>query len=68
MHDEADARALLESLVGEEILTVTGRPNRVLGFSRAGDTVIVATRQSPAGTAVPIGMVQSGLDQLREAG
>jgi hypothetical protein len=63
---DANARSLLRSLTGQEISTVTGRPNRVLRLD--GDDVIVATERSPAGTVVPIQMVQSGLDRLREAG
>ena len=63
---DGDARSVLRSLTGQEILTVTGRPNRILQLD--GDDVIVATERSPAGTAVPIQMVQSGLDRLQEAG
>jgi hypothetical protein len=63
---DANARSLLGSLTGQEISTVTGRSNRVLRLDR--DDVIVATQRSPAGTAVPIQMVQSGLDRLQEAG
>ena len=64
MSDEMDARTLLESLVGEEIITVTGRPDRVLSLDN--DSVIVATGRSPDGQPVPIGWVQAGLDRLRE--
>ena len=66
MQADGNARSLLRSLTGQEISTVTGRPNRVLRLD--GDDVIVVTERSPAGTAVPIQMVQSGLDQLEEAG
>ena len=66
MQADAYARSLLQSLTGQEISTVTGRPNRVLRVD--GDDVIVATERSPAGTAVPIQMVQLGLDRLRESG
>ena len=61
-----DARALLESLTGRQIWTVTGQPNTVVGV--AGDDVLVATGRSPAGQPVPVGSVQSGLDRLLEAG
>jgi hypothetical protein len=61
-----DARALLESLAGRQILTVTGRPNTVVGV--AGDDVLVATGRSPAGQPVPAEWVQRGLDRLLEAG
>jgi hypothetical protein len=60
------ARALLESLVGQPISTVTGRPNTVLRVE--GDNVVVATNRSPTGQPVPIEWVQSGLDQLLETG
>lgn len=64
MRNEIDARTLLESLAGEEITTVTGRPNRVLSLD--GDSVIVATDRSPDGQPVPIGWVQSGPDRQLE--
>jgi hypothetical protein len=60
------ARSLLESLVGQPISTVTGRPNTVLRVE--GDSVVVATSRSPAGQPVPIEWVQSGLEQLLETG
>jgi hypothetical protein len=60
------ARPLLESLVGQPISTVTGRPNTVLRVE--GDNVIVATDRSPTGQPVPIEWVQSGLEQLLETG
>ena len=63
---DANARSLLRSLTGQEVSTVTGRLNRVLRLD--GGDVIVATKRSPAGTAVPIQIVQSGLDRLQEAG
>jgi hypothetical protein len=63
---DANARSLLRSLTGQEVSTVTGRSNGVLRLD--GDDVIVATERSPAGTAMPIQMVQSGLDRLQEAG
>ena len=66
MQADVNARFLLQSLTGQEISTVTGRSNRVLRLE--GDVVIVATERSSAGTAVPIQMVQSGLDRLLEAG
>ncbi len=57
-----DARAHLESLVGQEIRTLTGRPNRILGFR--GTDVIVATTRSPHGQPVPIAWVQDAVDML----
>lgn len=61
-----DARALLESLAGQQILTITGQPNTVLAI--AGQHVLVATDRSPAGQPVSIESVQSGLDRLQETG
>jgi hypothetical protein len=60
------ARTLLESLVGQPISTVTGRPNTVLRVE--DDSVVVATSRSPTGQPVPIEWVQSGLEQLLETG
>jgi hypothetical protein len=59
-------KSLLESLVGQPISTVTGRPNTVLRVE--DDSVIVATIRSPTGQPVPIEWVQSGLNQLLETG
>jgi hypothetical protein len=66
MPADTDARALLESLVGQQIRTITGRPNSVLGIE--GDSVIVATGRSPAGQGVPIEWVQNGIQRLLEEG
>jgi hypothetical protein len=63
---DVNACSLLGSLAGQKISTVTGRPNWILRLD--GDDVIVATERSPTGTAVPIQMVQSGLDRLHQAG
>jgi hypothetical protein len=57
-----NARDYLQALVGSEIRTVTGKPNRIIGIE--GDDVIVATSRSPAGQAVPIRWVQSAMDML----
>ena len=57
------AEELLRSLIGEEIGTVTGRPNMVLAVD--GDTALVRTDESPAGRSVGIGEVQRGLDKFR---
>jgi hypothetical protein len=66
MPAEMDARALAESLIGQQIPTVTGRVNTILGI--AGDDVLVATGRSPEGQPVPVAWVQSGLDRLLDAG
>jgi hypothetical protein len=59
---ELDARTLLESLVGQQMTTVTGRPNTVLGVTDSD--VIVGTSRSPEGERVPIDSVQSALERL----
>jgi hypothetical protein len=56
MPADPEARALLKSLVGQQIQTITGRPNSVLGIQ--GDNVIVGTGRSPTGQPVPIKWVQ----------
>ena len=66
MTTEPDARSLLESLVGQQITTLTGRPNTVLNLADAD--VLVSTDRSPDGTPVPIADVQSAIDNLLEAG
>jgi len=66
MPAEMDARALAESLTGQQIQTVTGRVNTVLGI--AGDDILVATGRSPDGQPVPVAWVQGGLDRLLETG
>src|SRR5689334_11229831 len=62
----ADARELLRSLVGQQITTVTGRPNTILGLN--GDTVTVATGRSPAGQPVPIAWVEDAVRRLLDEG
>ena len=64
--DTSDVRALLSELVGVELLTLSGRPNRILGLE--GMDVIVATGRSPAGTPVPLAWVKHALDELRATG
>jgi hypothetical protein len=66
MTSDSDARSLLESLVGQQIRTLTGRPNTVLNLADAD--VLVSTDRSPDGTPIPIADVQSALDQLLDAG
>ena len=63
---DLDARSLLEPLVGQQISTVSGRPNAVIGLTDVD--VVVGTDRSPDGELVPIEAVQSGLDRLLEAG
>ena len=64
MPAKPDARALLGSLIGTPISTVTGRVNTVMRLE--GDNAIVATSRSPGGQPVPISWVQSGLERLLE--
>jgi len=57
-----DARSLLQHLVGQTILTLTGRPNTIL---RVGDkSVTVATSRSPLGQPVLIVEIQEAIDRL----
>lgn len=64
--DVADARALLTSLQGRVLRTVTDRENRVLGVH--GDQVLAWTTRSPAGQPVPIVLVQQAIDRLVSEG
>jgi hypothetical protein len=62
-----DARAHVESLVGQTVYTLTGsRPNHILEIR--GEDVMVATRKSPAGRPVPMSMIQDGVDALVDRG
>jgi hypothetical protein len=60
------AAEVLQSLIGEEIPTVTGTPNTVLAIQ--GRTVLVGTGRSPQGQPVEISEVQQGMDKLRANG
>jgi len=66
MATDLNARSLLESLVGQQIATLTGRPNTVLGLTDTN--VTVGTERSPHGEPVPIDAVQVGIDLLLETG
>lgn len=57
-----DARQHLSLLVGKEIPTMTGKPNRVLEVR--GANVVVGTTKSPEGQPVPIEWVQAAIDRL----
>lgn len=61
-----NAREHLEALVGSEMQTVSGRPNRILRLE--GDNVLVATSKSPAGRLIPIKWVQAAMDTLESTG
>lgn len=60
------AHDLLVGLIGREIQTMTGRPNKILKLDR--DRVLVATSRSPAGQWVLVAEVQDALEQLLRAG
>jgi len=63
---EAEAADLLRDLVGVQLTTVAGRPNRILQVG--ADTVLVATGRSPNGRAVPVGDVARALEVLDREG
>ncbi len=60
MAAEVDARTLLESLMGQQITTVTGQPNAVL--SVADSEVVVGTSRSPGGGASRSSGCKAGLN------
>ena len=53
-------------LDGQEIRTITGRPNTILALEATD--VIVATTKSPGGQPVPIEWVQRAIDLLARDG
>lgn len=60
---ESDARALIEALTGQDVLTVAqGVPNRILGVD--GDDAIVGTDRTPTGQRVELTEIQAALDRL----
>ena len=66
MAERIDAREHLRGLVGKELRTLRGRPNRILEVR--GDDVIVATQRSPRGQQVQMNWVQDAVDSLVERG
>ena len=64
MTEAPRAREILQSLIGQEIHTVTGKPNHVVRLEH--EAVIVATRRSPEGTPVPLIWVQEAIDRLHK--
>jgi hypothetical protein len=60
------ARALLLSLAGRSLHTLTGDENRILRVD--SDNVVVWTARSPSGQPVPIAWVQDALDRLARSG
>jgi hypothetical protein len=62
-----ETRSYVERLVGSELRTVTGRPNRILRVE--GANLVVETRRSRgSGSRVPIDLVDSALRALRTDG
>jgi hypothetical protein len=61
-----NAHAHLTELVGQELRTVSGRSNRILGID--GGDVIVATTRSPHGARVRIAWAQEAMDQFERDG
>jgi 5-methylcytosine-specific restriction enzyme A len=57
-----DAHEYLQSLVGQTITTLRGRPNIVLAVN--DDDVYVGTGRSPGGQAVSIADIQSTIDRV----
>ncbi len=61
-----DARQLLGRLQGQELRTLTGKPNRILRLD--GKHVVVATGRSPEGKKTPIAEIQQAIDALSRSG
>ena len=59
-----DAHILLRSLVGETLLTITGRPNTVLDVNAS--QAVVGTGRSPDGKPVEVAWLQDVLDRIGE--
>jgi hypothetical protein len=57
---------VLAELVGREVTTISGRPNKVLSVE--GEMVMVATTRSLEGARVPIVDVQMAIDRLFAVG
>lgn len=50
-----------------QLRTLTGAPNRIVGFDR-GRVFVATDRSGPEGRAVPISWIQDALDKLEAAG
>jgi hypothetical protein len=61
-----DSVQFLRTLVGKEIRTARGRPNRVLRID--GDKIVVATTPSPEGRPVPLKWATDAIENLRQNG
>jgi hypothetical protein len=53
-------------LIGAELRTLSGKPNRVIAVT--GDAVTVGTSKSPNGRSVPIAWIQHAMDKLERDG
>ncbi len=60
------ARLLVDSLIGTDLQTPSGRRNTILRVE--GDAIVVATSKSPKGKLVPLQTVQAALDSLQATG
>lgn len=60
------AEVLLRSLIGQELRTISGRPNTILKVE--GGNALVATNRSTEGQSVPVADVQRALDLLADKG
>jgi hypothetical protein len=61
-----DATALMRSLQGRTLDTISGRKNRILRVH--DDRVVVSTGRSPGGQDVPVRAVQAAVDELYRVG
>lgn len=59
-----NARKLVDSLIGTQLNTPSGRLNTILRIE--GESIIVGTERSPEREAVPLRMVQAALDILQD--
>lgn len=62
----AELRSHIQSLVGQEIPTITGRSNVVISID--DDAVLVGTSRSPEGQPVPLEEIEAAHTQLLSAG
>jgi hypothetical protein len=64
--ERIDPAAFLRQLVGRELRTVTGRPNRILRIE--GDRAIVGTERSSEGKPVPLAWAEDAVRRLQQEG
>ncbi|WP_421735238.1 hypothetical protein [Cellulomonas sp.] len=63
---EVDVDDMLRDLIGVQLTTISGRPNRILGVRPP--VIVVATDRSPGGSPVPIADVARALEILNSEG